>query len=76
MRIDKTFHYCDRCGKEFKDDDDRKRVGRLMEVYKKTTTELKVIVYENSDMNEYRVGYELCKSCRDDFDRWLKNGMR
>lgn len=71
MRIEKTFHYCDRCGQEFKDDDDRKRVGRLLEINKKIVTECKVIIYKNANMNETRKGFELCEECRENLEVWL-----
>ena len=71
MRIEKVFKYCDRCGQEMKDDCDRKRVGRMIEIYKKTSVECRIIVYKNSDMNEKRIGYDLCDECRKELERWL-----
>ena len=71
MRIEKTFRYCDRCNQEMKDDSDDKRVGRMIEIYKKTTTECKIIVYKNADSRERRQGYDLCEDCRLQLERWL-----
>lgn len=73
MRIEKTFRYCDRCKCEMKDSSDDRRVGRMIELCKKTVVECRVIVYKKASMNERRQGFDLCEDCRMQLERWLNN---